>query len=456
MGWPSLTAEPDPAPSGQEGPAPAPVAAPPNTPALDAATEEVVRRLFAYPRPLCAECRGRVLGRWGHGFTNPGRLEELSTRLGLPLPPLPEQAEACELCGGAFSRLPKWVDRCLAAAEGWEWQSFRCGSRFDPERLAREETLWSQLGSAHGESLRAAFNRELGKAIASRTGRRGDLLVPDVVFLADVPAGLASITVSPIFFYGRYRKLDRTLPQTRWPCRHCHGKGCEKCQGTGKMYQESVEEIIGGPVMALVQGEGHAFHGMGREDIDARMLGRGRPYVLEISRPRKRTLPLEEAMSAIASKAGGRVETSPLVTCTGKTVEQVKASRPEKSYQVVVAPRVPEEKLNEVRPLVEGHPLEQRTPTRVAHRRADLRRLRTVKSVRYVSSDAESSTLEVRAEAGTYIKEFVEGDGGRTRPSLSELVGFPLKVRALDVLEVHDDLVLTDAPSETSRTTGVA
>ena len=116
----------------------------------------------------------------------------------------------------------------------------------------------------------------------------------------------------------------------------------------------------------------------------------------------------------------------------------MKAARPEKSYRVVVAPAFAEAKLNEVRSLVEGHPLEQRTPTRVAHRRADLRRLRTVKSVRFVASDAESSTLEIRAEAGTYIKEFVDGDGGRTRPSLSELVGTPLKVLSLDVLEVHD------------------
>ncbi|MDE1881131.1 MAG: tRNA pseudouridine(54/55) synthase Pus10 [Euryarchaeota archaeon] len=398
----------------------------------------VASTLLARTERLCPECRGRALGRLGHGYSNPERLRAVSTELGVPLPTPLEHPEDCELCAGAFDRITRWVERCRAAAEGWEWATFRCGSRWDPERLAREEALWAEVGSSWGESVRTAFNRELGKALSSATGKPGNVDPPDLVFLADVPAGLASITVSPIFYYGRYRKLDRTLPQTRWPCRACHGKGCTRCEGTGKMYRESVEELVGGPLLSLAQGEGHAFHGMGREDIDARMLGRGRPFVLEISRPRKRTLPLEEGLRRISEGAQGRVEVEGLAPCTGGEVERVKAARPDKTYRVVVRPSVLEEKLNEVRLVLEGRPLEQRTPTRVAHRRADLRRLRTVKSVRYVTSDAESSTLEVRAEAGTYIKEFVDGDGGRTRPSLSELLGVALKVQALDVLEVHD------------------
>lgn len=405
---------------------------------LEGEAEGVARRVLSYQGPLCPECRGRVLGRLGHGFSNPARVASAAKLLALPVPPGPSSPEDCELCGGAFDRILKWVERCLRSAEGWEWASFRCGSRFDPERLAREEALWLELGSSWGESLRAAFNRELGKALAASSRKPGDVDPPDLVFLADVPAGIATITVSPVFFYGRYRKLDRTLPQTRWPCRVCRGKGCSRCGGSGKMYQDSVEELVGGPVLELLRGGAHAFHGMGREDIDARMLGRGRPFVLEVSRPHRRTLPLPEALEAIRTRAGERVEIDGLTPCSGREVERVKSARPEKTYQVQVAPAVPEAKLNEVREVVEGHPLEQRTPTRVQHRRADLRRLRTVKSVRLVASDAETCTLEVRAEAGTYIKEFVEGDGGRTRPNLSELVGTPLKVRALDVMEVHD------------------
>jgi tRNA pseudouridine synthase 10 len=418
-----------------------PATAAPSEVPLEEGARAVAEKLLELPDPLCSECRGRIVGRLGHGFSNPERTLSLARQLGRAPPAAPPTPEECSLCGGAFANLPRWVERCRRAGEEWEWGSFRCGSRWDPERLVREEALWLQVGSSWGESVRAAFNRELGKAISAVTGKPGDQEPPDLVFLAEVPAGLISLTVSPIFFSGRYRKLDRTLPQTRWPCRACHGKGCTRCDGTGKMYATSVEEIVGGPVLELARGSAHAFHGMGREDIDARMLGRGRPFILEISRPHRRAFPIPEALAAISALAAGRVEVDALAPCSGKEVERVKSARPEKSYRVVVAPSFPEAKVNEVLSVVAGRPLEQRTPSRVVHRRADIPRLRTVREARFVAADAQSFTVEVRADAGTYIKEFVEGDGGRTRPSLAELLGSPLKVLALDVLEIHDDEV---------------
>lgn len=59
-------------------------------------------------------------------------------------------------------------------------------------------------------------------------------------------------------------------------------------------------------------------------------------------------------------------------------------------------------------------------------------------TARLVESTADRFTIELRTESGTYIKEWVEGDGGRTDPNLSQLVGAPLTVEALDVLEIHD------------------
>jgi len=44
--------------------------------------------------------------------------------------------------------------------------------------------------------------------------------------------------------------------------------------------------------------------------------------------------------------------------------------------------------------------------------------------------------VEVRAEHGTYIKEWVSGDEGRTTPSLGDLVGTNCLCRELDVLDI--------------------
>jgi tRNA pseudouridine synthase 10 len=386
-------------------------------------------------RGLCAECYGRLFGRLGHGLTNPERAERLRAALGATPSARPGP---CPVCGDLFDRLGIWVDRCLRAAEGFEWHRFTCGSRWDPERLATEEALWLEVGSEWGESARAALNRELGKRLGARAGADGGPVHPDVVFLADLPVGRVEVTVLPVTVRGRYRKLDRTLPQTRWPCRRCQGRGCDHCHGTGKTYAESVEELIAAPLLAATGGEGSRFHGMGREDIDARMLGRGRPFVLEILRPRRRTVDLAAAVAELARSAKDRVEVEGLAFADPEEVARVKEAAPEKSYRVGVLGDVPVAKVNEALDLALARAIAQRTPTRVAHRRADRVRTRRIVAARLVDAAPGRFTLDLRTEAGTYVKEWVEGDGGRTEPNLAALVGVPLKVEYLDVLEIHD------------------
>jgi tRNA pseudouridine synthase 10 len=49
--------------------------------------------------------------------------------------------------------------------------------------------------------------------------------------------------------------------------------------------------------------------------------------------------------------------------------------------------------------------------------------------------------LDIKAQAGTYIKEFVHGDFGRTQPSLGQLLGgVYVDILALDVQVKHHDI----------------
>ena len=399
---------------------------------VDEATLAVARR--ALPRGLCRACFGRLFGRRGRGFTNLERAERIEAALGTSIPPTP----VCSLCRGLFDRWEVWVDRGVAGLSGWEHASFACGSRWDPEIQAAEELLWAEVGTSDGESARLAFNREWGKRLSERTGTVSDPHAPEVVLLADLPMGQVETTVLPVYFEGRYRKLDRTVPQTRWPCRRCRGRGCEHCQETGKTYAESVEELVAAPFLAATGGDGTRFHGMGREDIDARMLGQGRPFVLEILRPKHRDVDPAALGAAVGPATGGRVEVVGMTRADADAVLRVKSANPQKSYRVVVVGDVPPEKVKEALSVALDRAIAQRTPTRVAHRRSDRVRTRRIVAADLVGTADGRFTLDLRAEAGTYIKEWVEGDGGRTEPSLSGLLGLPLKVDALDVLDIHD------------------
>jgi tRNA pseudouridine synthase 10 len=81
--------------------------------------------------------------------------------------------------------------------------------------------------------------------------------------------------------------------------------------------------------------------------------------------------------------------------------------------------------------------IDQRTPRRVEHRRADLVRKRRIHWVRADAITDTSFDLELETDSGTYVKEFVSGDEGRSVPSFSERLGVQCKVETLDVLAIN-------------------
>ena len=86
-----------------------------------------------------------------------------------------------------------------------------------------------------------------------------------------------------------------------------------------------------------------------------------------------------------------------------------------------------------------GVTLEQRTPQRVSHRRADKVRKRQVVSISDISVEGDEAEITVRCESGTYVKELVHSDEGRTVPSVAEKLGLVCEVIWLDVNDVHAD-----------------
>jgi tRNA pseudouridine synthase 10 len=78
----------------------------------------------------------------------------------------------------------------------------------------------------------------------------------------------------------------------------------------------------------------------------------------------------------------------------------------------------------------------QRTPQRVAHRRADLDREREVKVLSATRIGDLRLELRLQCQHGTYVKEFISGDEGRTTPSLASLLGVDARCDVLDVEEI--------------------
>jgi len=265
----------------------------------------------------------------------------------------------------------------------------------------------------------------------------------DVAFLLHYPGRWVDVIPSPLYIYGRYLKHARDLPHARWLCMKCRGKGCNKCDGKGKVFESSVEEIIAEPLLEAFGAEASKMHATGRQDVDVRMLGGGRPFAVELVRPRKRTADLALLQEKI-NRSSRAVAVRELRTASREIVRKLDTARADKTYRATVAAARPVNaaalaKLEQL----SGTIIHQRTPQRVAHRRADKVRDRGIRdlSARPTADSVTSDTfeLEMRAESGTYVKEMISGDDGRTRPSVAEVLGMKCVCRELDVIDVHFD-----------------
>ena len=284
---------------------------------------------------------------------------------------------------------------------------------------------------------------------------------------------------------------------------------------------------------------------MGREDIDVRCMGRGRPFVIEMKEPKIRDFDYQYAMQLINEKAGDSIEVTDLRSSNRSEVVRIKDTPAEKyytirfrdeqmkesEYAVLTAPldltkdsnkksnkkrhRRGDKRKDNTKPLpaeiaieeqgpseeelskmkkgeleamcaennlkktgkkaelierimampapgsalfdlpsdetiistilsLHGVKLFQRTPDRVAHRRADLIRRRDVidvnKPVVEIMADGTREVeFTLRCESGTYVKETIHGDSGRTQPSVASLLKAKCEVLWLDVGDIHAD-----------------
>jgi tRNA pseudouridine synthase 10 len=170
------------------------------------------------------------------------------------------------------------------------------------------------------------------------------------------------------------------------------------------------------------------------------MLGNGRPFVAEVRRPRRRSIDLVEAEREINASAGGLAEVEGLRFSSRDEVRAVKDAAHPKTYRVKVRFQqvLDHRKLNDIVRVLAEKPICQLTPNRVAHRRADLERVRTVHRIEVESTEGPEVVFVVEADSGTYIKELMHGDGGRTQPNVAEIVGVPCEVAELDVIWIGD------------------
>ena len=394
---------------------------------------------------ICNHCLGRKFSDVVEGNGNVERGEKI--RKALELPEYDEDTK-CDICSDIFKEIDSSLLDLVYEKIDFlevEFDTFVVGCKL-PKEIVEKDALISEKLGLDVEILKREVNREMGKILEKNLPQEVDFDKEDVIIMADFRRMLKEdvekpvqvrIQINPIFIEGRYNKLVRNIPQTKWPCRKCKGRGCEACNFTGKQYPESVEELLSQTALKYSKGYEAKFHGAGREDIDVRMLGDGRPFVLEIKEPRIRKLDLEKIEKEANEEAEGKTSYHNLKYTVRKRKAEIKTSSPDtyKVYRALVEceDEIREEDLDKLQSL---HTIQQRTPIRVSHRRADKIREKEVKELSCKYINPHSFEMIIKTEGGLYIKELISSDEGRSKPSVSEVLGTQSICAELDVIEV--------------------
>uniref|UniRef100_A0A3Q3J6L7 tRNA pseudouridine synthase Pus10 n=1 Tax=Monopterus albus TaxID=43700 RepID=A0A3Q3J6L7_MONAL len=267
--------------------------------------------------------------------------------------------------------------------------------------------------------------------------------IPDFKFLKHYPCPPAQPTSScspqdvrclhgSVFVAGRYNKFCRSLPQTPWVI-----------DGERRM-ESSVEELIAAPLLAAFRADGFNFSSSGREDVDVRTLGNGRPFAMELLNPHRSRFNRAEMkqLQETINKSSDKIRVRDLQIVTRQAMSRMKEGEEEKtkSYTALIWTQKPIQReditfIDDIKDLT----VDQKTPLRVLHRRALAVRPRVIHSMNARFLDPHHFYLGLKTQAGTYIKEFVHGDFGRTKPNLCQLLKTDTDILELDVESVDVD-----------------
>ncbi|KAJ2905084.1 hypothetical protein GGI21_004209 [Coemansia aciculifera] len=250
------------------------------------------------------------------------------------------------------------------------------------------------------------------------------------------PATVGSLVFkrAPIFIGGRYLKLERNISQTPF------------FVGERRITELSIADVVGEPIKALVRCDAYNLVGSGREDADVRMLGDGRPFYVECINPRYALVKPEQIRAIedqlVSCNSPVQVRRLQLICPEDTSIIREGEEHKTKHYCALVwfSSPLSQDKLDEINACgKQSILLQQKTPIRVLHRRAPLTRERRLLALELLPLNDKFYKLRLESEAGTYIKEFVHGDLGRTTPSLADMAGVTADIIELDVENVSLD-----------------
>ena len=238
------------------------------------------------------------------------------------------------------------------------------------------------------------------------------------------------VTIAPFYIFGHYIKLDREMGQVPY------------IKDGIKLSLSSIDEELKGFLKKIFMNneEDLIFSAGGREDRDVRMLGNGRAFIYSVFNAKKHYSLDFNKINKDLNNTLKKIKVNGLRICDKKNFQVLKKAENEKIkiYTAFIWSKeeITQEKCQKIEN-VKDLLVNQITPLRVLHKRVLKVREKYIYGLKIKEKiNPHFMIIEIKSSAGTYIKEFVNGDLGRTYPSVGDIIGNECDIIQLDVQDI--------------------
>jgi tRNA pseudouridine synthase 10 len=245
---------------------------------------------------------------------------------------------------------------------------------------------------------------------------RFDPVRPDLNIVVDPFSMMVEVSPTPIYIAGRFRKFKTGFPIRSKLCRVCMGRGCDSCGGLG-VREISVEYALMKVAMDLYGCESVKLHLQIDDGRDRVVLGLGRSFILEVRKPKRRSVDLTIFREKLYSMFEGLIDVGELAYTDRKSICQMKASFEPEGYILRLRPMEPVDMVEAIKHLkrLEGLKIKQRYP-------GFKPRLKTISNLSLQIVDDRSVEVRFTSSEPLHTKSFIEG-GRDTKPTITEVTG---------------------------------
>jgi tRNA pseudouridine synthase 10 len=343
-------------------------------------------------------------------------------RLGIRMKETKENpVDSCFVCEGIMDSVSTLAGHIVENLKDYDYDTFLIGTSVSHTILDNEDELRSRYKIKGKDGIKSQMTKMLSLRVSQHTGKPINYAKPDVTVLAVINDQQVTVTPRSVWLSGRYAKLKRGLPQRSSICGVCNGLGCAQCDFKGRS-QDSVQSRISEYLCRVYDAESCNFVWLGSEDENSLVAGSGRPFFVEITKPKKR-FALNDKLSDPKKRKGTIFYRSKEIQL--KQLEQL-------DRKVTEVPRFEITANMNLRKLKGVPPLDPSSiqaiekafeNTRVSVRLS--RKFRTVqKEVLNVQcrlfDNGERIELTIRCDGGIPLKKLISGQDESVRPNLSE------------------------------------